>query len=446
MSVKVRFAPSPTGNLHAGNVRTALINYLLAHREGGSFFLRMDDTDAERSKEEYERGIVEDLRWLGLDWNGDVIRQRDRFDLYESAKKQLVENGHLYPCYETPEELEIRRKMQAGRGLPPVYDRAALTLTDAQKHQYAQEGRQPHWRFRLGEDDIVFDDLIRGEVRFTPGHISDPVLIRADGVPLYTLSSVVDDGEMAISHILRGEDHVTNTAVQVQIFQALGYRPPRFGHNALLKMKDGKLSKRTGGGDIRSLRDAGIEPMAINSYLAKIGTSDAIEVYDNMQALIESFDLGKFGRAMANYDVDELIRLNDRLLSQLPFEQVRTRLEAMGIEQPEEHFWLSVRDNIATLPEVRDWWEILHRPLTPQIENADFTRQAATLLPEGAWTEESFKHWTDAVKEATGQKGKALFMPLRKALTGREDGPELKHIFALIDREKVVKRLNGDTA
>ncbi len=448
MTVKVRFAPSPTGYLHVGNVRTALINYLLARKQDGEFFLRMDDTDTQRSKDEYERGIMEDMRWLGLEWDSEIIRQRDRFALYEAAKDKLVAAGRLYPCYETPEELEIKRKMLAGRGLPPVYDRAALKLTDEQRMQYEQEGRKPHWRFLLGGEDIIFNDLIRGEVRFTPGHISDPVLIRADGVPLYTLSSVVDDGEMGITHIMRGEDHVTNTAVQLQIFTALGYEIPQFGHNALLKMKEGKLSKRSGdGGDIRSLREAGLEAMTINSYLAKIGTSDAIEAFSHMEELIESFDLSKFGRAMATYDEQELERLNEKLLHLLPYRDVKPRLEEYGLGQIDEKFWESVKNNLHTLTEIGHWWEIVNGDISPPIseEDREFLRKAGELLPASPWSEQSWSEWISSVKKQTGRSGKGLFMPIRLTITGREDGPELKKVFLLLGEDRVKARLLGVT-
>ncbi len=434
----VRFAPSPTGYLHVGNVRTALINWLFAKAHGGRFLLRIDDTDATRSRPEYEAGIFEDMAWLGLAHDA-TEKQSDYFADYETAKQKLIADGRLYPCYESPEELEIKRKMLISRGLPPVYDRSALKLTDAEIAAYEAEGRRPHWRFKLNHEPIVWDDLIRGAVQFEGKNLADPVLIREDGVPLFTLSTSVDDGAMGITHILRGEDHVSNTAIQVQIMEALGYAAPIFGHTALLTMKDGKLSKREGGGDIRSLREEGVFPMAIASYLAKIGTSDPIALFDDMQALIEGFDTTKFGRSAAHYDPEELARLNEKLIHTLSFDEVKA---LVGVPLDAD-FWEQIKANISALPQVADWWALLRAPLKPIIEDAEFTNQAAELLPEGELSEESWKPFVDAVKEATGRKGKQLFMPLRLALTARTDGPELPKLFALLGREKAKARLLG---
>jgi glutamyl-tRNA synthetase len=463
MTPFVRFAPSPTGYLHVGNVRTALVNWLYARKARGRFLLRLDDTDTERSKSEYAASIEEDLSWLGITWD-DFKKQSDRMEAYEAARNKLTASGRLYPCYETGEELEIRRKLQAGRGLPPIYDRAALKLTDEQKAKYVAEDRKPHWRFMLEAKPIVWHDLIRGEVKFEGVHASDPVLIRADGVPLYTLASVVDDGEMGITHIIRGEDHVSNTAVQVQIFEALGFTPPAFGHLALLKTKEGELSKRVGGNDIRSLRDAGFEPMAINSLLAKMGTSDAIEPFANMDALVAAFDISKFGRATANYDAHDLERLNEKLLSHLPFTAVKDRLRAVGLKHEDEPFWNAVRGNIRTLREAEVWWNIVctdsvHKCHSraggnlgqdPRLrggdkegirEYQDFLVEALRLLPPEPWDETSWGAWTKALSEKTGRKGRELFMPLRLALTGLEHGPEMKLLLPLIGRDKVLRRL-----
>ncbi len=437
MTISVRFAPSPTGYLHVGNVRTALVNFLFTRKAGGRFLLRIDDTDTGRSRPEYVHALEEDMRWLGLIWD-DYKKQSDRFDAYEMARQKLMAAGRLYPCYETPEELEMRRKMQAGRGLPPIYDRAALQLSQIQKEKYAKEGRKPHYRFLLEDKPIVWYDLIRGEVRFEGAHVSDPVLVREDGVPLYTLASVVDDTEMGITHIIRGEDHVSNTAVQMQIFTALGAVAPQFGHLALLKSSEGELSKRVGGNDIRSLRDAGIEPMAINNLLAKLGTSDPVEAFPDMQSLIEAFDIKKFGRATANYDVHELERLNGKLLHKLPFTAVKERLPFA-----DEHFWLSVRANIKTLAEVKTWSDIVHGE-TGKYGNAEHTEylaKALSLLPSGNWDETSWGIWTQSVSADTGRKGKELFLPLRLALTGLEHGPEMKFLLPLIGREKTLQRL-----
>lgn len=456
--MKVRFAPSPTGLLHIGNIRTALVNWLYARQRGGTFLLRLDDTDAERSRREYEEAIREDMHWLGLSWD-ETARQSDRFDRYTLAKERLISEGRLYPCYETREELEFKRKLQLGRGQPPIYDRAALKLSDSEKRAFEKEGRLPHWRFLLNDAAIQWQDEVRGNVSFQARDLADPILIREDGVPTYTLSSVVDDGELGITHILRGEDHVSNTAVQVQVFEALGFSVPRFAHLALIKTKAGELSKREGGGDIRSLREAGYEPLAILSLLARIGTSDAIEARTSLDALVTGFDITKFGRAPAIYDRDELARLNHKLVSQLPYTAVRERIaqcvqidasvsEQQGIScaTPGEAFWLSVRGNLTFLSEINDWWQMCEGEVTPIVEDADFLLEAASLLPPEPWDDTTWKTWTEAVKTATGRKGKALFMPLRKALTGRDNGPELRALLPLIGREKALKRLQGGSA
>lgn len=443
--VFVRFAPSPTGWLHVGNMRTALVNWLFAKQHGGRFLLRVDDTDLVRSKPEYEAGLKEDLAWMGLNWD-ETVRQSERFERYDRAKQQLIEAGRLYACYETAEEIDIKRKMQISRGAPPVYDRAALSLTRAQMDAYVAEGRKPHYRFKMEAAPITWTDLIRADVRFDGGLISDPVLFREDGVALFTLSTSVDDGEMGITHIMRGEDHVSNTAVQVQIMQALGHKIPTFGHMALLKMKEGKISKREGGGDIRSLRAAGIFPMVLASYLAKIGTSDAIELYASMAALTAGFGIEKMGRAMANYDEAEVARLNQKLLHSLSFAEVKSQLDTMGMAQISETFWEQVKPNLQALSDVGAWWEVTQQALSPVITDADYTKVAAELLPEGQWHSASWQEFIEALKAATGRKGKDLFMPLRLALTGREDGPELPVVVSLIGRARAAKRLMGQAA
>ncbi|MBY0406747.1 MAG: glutamate--tRNA ligase, partial [Rickettsiales bacterium] len=354
MSIKVRFAPSPTGFLHVGNIRTALVNWLFVRKQGGHFVLRIDDTDMERSESRFTDAIREDMLWLGLSWDSEV-HQSQRMERYTIATENLRTQGRLYACYETAEELDVMRKMQASRGLPPIYNRAALKLSDEQKAAYEAQGRKPHYRFLLTEDAVSWDDLIRGKTQFRPMHMSDPVLIREDGVPVYTLASVVDDGEMGISHVIRGEDHVSNTAVQIQLWQALDFPVPQFAHMALLKTKEGELSKRIGGNDIRALREAGILPMAINSLLARIGTSAPVEAFSDVQSLVESFDFSIFGRAPANYDAADLAKLNEKILHKLDYAAVKD-----AIPFADEDFWLSVRANITALSEVKTWWDILH--------------------------------------------------------------------------------------
>jgi len=438
MTVKVRFAPSPTGYLHVGNVRTALVNYLFAKANNGKFILRLDDTDTVRSRPEYAGAIENDMQWLGLHWD-DFKKQSDRFADYEAAKQKLMASGRLYPCYETPNELDMQRKMQSGRGLPPIYDRGALKLNEEQKQKYEAEGRKPHYRFLLEAKPIIWQDLIRGEAKFYGTNLSDPVLIREDGVPLYTLASVVDDVDMSITHIIRGEDHVSNTAVQIQIFEALGATPPAFGHLALLKTKDGELSKRVGGNDIRGLRDAGMEAMAINSLLAKIGSSDAVEPFATMEALIASFSICRFGRAPANYDTAELERLNEKLIHQMNFADVK---EQLGFGN--EAFWLAIRANIKTLKEAKKWWDIAQGDFTPPpAQDAAYLETALQLLPAAPWNENSWGEWTKALAAKTGLKGKELFMPLRLALTGEAHGPEMKVFLLLMNPDTVKKRLSA---
>ncbi len=431
MKTITRFAPSPTGLLHVGNVRTALINYLYARKTGGEFMLRIDDTDLERSKAEFVDGIKEDLTWLGLKWDS-TFKQSERVAKYEAAKQKLLASGRLYPCYETGEELDTKRKFQMKRGAPPIYDRASLKLTEEEKKKYETEGRRPHYRFRLEAEDITWNDLIRGPQKFNGAYLSDPILFREDGSLIYMLCSVVDDGDYASTHIVRGEDHVTNTAIQIQIATALGYKIPQFAHMALLKGKDKEMSKREGGFDIRALREEGIEPLAILSLLAKIGTSDAVKI-KTMDELIAEFEFSKFGRAAAIYNPDDLRRLTQKEIGHMEFAEVKDRVKV------DENFWNAVRANLKTVEEAEEWRHICSDDLKPVIDDAGFLKQAAELLPDNL----DFNEWMTRVKETTGRKGKELFMPIRKALTARENGPELKVILPLIGRDRVLKRLAG---
>jgi len=445
MSVTVRFAPSPTGRLHAGNIRTALLNYLFARARGGRFILRLDDTDQERSTEEFARGIREDLAWLGLS-SALEVRQSERFALYARAIEHLKRKGRLYPAYETPEELELKRKRQLARGRPPVYDRAALKLTPEQRATFEAEGRKPHWRFLLEQRDVVWDDLVRGRQHVDAASLSDPVLVRADGTYLYTLPSVADDIELGITHVIRGEDHVANTAPQIQLFEALDAMPPAFGHHSLLVGADGQaLSKRDRSLAIEGLRAEGIEALAVASYVAAIGTSDAIAPHARFDELVSGFDLAKLSRAPARFDPNELHLLNARLLHALPFSAIADRLHAMGVDGGDA-FWEAVRGNLAVLADAKFWWQVVNGPLQPVIADGELCRRAAELLPPEPWGDDAWAAWSAAVKEVTGAKGKALFAPLRLALTGREDGPELRHLLPLIGRERALARLEGKKA
>lgn len=448
MTVAVRFAPSPTGRLHVGNLRLALVNWLFARRCGGDFLLRMDDTDAERSTEEFAKGIEADLAWMGLTWDR-FARQSDRLARYEEVADQLRAAGRLYPCYETPEELSLKRASLVSQGRPPIYDRAALRLTDADKARLESQGRKPHWRFKLEHEPVEWTDGVRGAQRFHGRDLTDPVLIREDGYPLYTLSSVVDDADLGITDVIRGEDHVTNTAVQTQIFVAIGAAVPRFAHLPLLTDAAGQgLSKRLGSLSIGSLRDdEGVEALALASLLAKLGTSDPIEARASLDELVAEFDISKVSRATARFDPEDLYRLNAKTLHVLPFDAVRGRLEALGMTGVEEEaFWLTVRSNLTKLEDAREWWQVTHAPVAPVIEDADMLAAAAGLLPAEPWDETTWGAWTALVKDATGRKGKALFHPLRLALTARDKGPELKNLLPLIGRDRALARLAGRTA
>ena len=445
MTTTVRFAPSPTGLLHVGNARTALLNFLFVRKEGGKFLLRIDDTDAERSKPEYEAGIVEDLKWLGIA-HDLFARQSERADAHRVAAEKLKTSGRLYPCYETALELDRRRQRQIAAGRPPVYDRAALNLSDEDRAKLEAQGRKPHWRFKLSQSKVKWRDLIRGEVEIDTAHLSDPVLIREDGRFLYTLPSVVDDVDFSISHIMRGEDHVTNTAVQIEIFDALGAAVPAFAHHPLLIGAGGEaLSKRLGSLSLKLLREDGIEPLAADSYLAKTGTSDAIAPHASLDELVADFAIEKIGRAPAHFDVAELSNLNAKLLHALPFEVVAARLASAGVDGGAP-FWEAVKPNLARFSDVGVLWTLVKGPVAPVIEDAAFIAKAAGLLPPEPWDETTWNAWTKAVSAAAGVKGRDLYHPLRLALTGREHGPELKKLLPLIGRARALARLNGETA
>jgi glutamyl-tRNA synthetase len=443
MPVNVRFAPSPTGLLHVGNARTAIVNALFAKKAGGRFILRIDDTDAARSKKEYEDAIIRDLSWLGLAHHA-IAHQSARIAQYRAAFERLKASGHVYPAYETELELDRKRSLAAARHLPPIYDRASLDPANRAKME--TEGRTPHWRFKLSRTKVGWTDLIRGPVEIDTATQSDPVLLRADGTFLYTFPSVVDDAEMAITHVIRGEDHVTNTAAQIEIFRALGATPPQFAHHPLLVGSGGEaLSKRLGSLSLQSLRDDGLEPLAIASYLAKIGTSDPAEPRLSLDALAADFDFAKIGRAPAHFDSAELLALNARLLHQLPFEAVTARLSAMGVDAGPA-LWDAIRPNLTTLADAGALALLVTGPITPVIEDAALAAAAAALLPPEPWDEGTWPAWTKAISTRTGARGRALYHPLRLALTGRGDGPELKKLLPLIGRGRALARLEGRTA
>ena len=437
MTIVTRFAPSPTGTLHVGNVRTALHNWLWAKKQGGRFLLRIDDTDGERSKEAFVDAIRKDLRWLGLDWDGEA-RQSARFDLYERRFEELKAAGRVYACYETPEELDLRRKVLLGRGLPPVYERPAADAP-------VPEGRTPHWRFKLDHDSpIQWADLIRGPQHFDPKLLSDPVIRRADGSWLYMLPSAIDDIDMGITHVVRGEDHVTNTATQIQMFSALGTVPPHFAHEALLTGTEGKLSKRLGSLGMDAFQERGIEPLAILALLARLGTSAPVEPVTDIAPLIATIDFAHFGRAPARFDEEELAQLNAKILHQTEFAAVADRLPD-GVD---EAAWCAIRPNIDTLADVGPWWAVVTGDIAATIASEDkpYLAQAANAAAALNWSEDPWHGLTDALKTSTDRKGKALFLPLRQALTGVDHGPDMKALLPLIGRDRAIARLLAASA
>ncbi|WP_380872964.1 glutamate--tRNA ligase [Sphingomonas sp. DBB INV C78] len=440
--ITTRFAPSPTGRLHVGNIRAALHNWLFARQQGGRFLLRLDDTDAERSSEAFVEAIRADLAWLGLVPDGEE-RQSHRFPLYEAAFDRLRAAGRVYPAYETQQELDLKRKILAGRGLPPVYDRAALALSDVDHAAFGAEGRTPHWRFKLDHGSAIeWDDLIRGHQRFDPKLLSDPVVRRADGSWLYMLPSVIDDIEMAVTHVVRGEDHVTNTGLQLQMFAALGAEPPAFAHEALLTGSEGKLSKRLGALGCDAFREMGIEPLTLLALLARIGTSDPVEPVAEAAELLHAFDFSRFGRAPARFDLDELTALNSRVIHRLHFQDVADRLP----EGMDATAWHAIRPNLATVAEATDWWHVVEGPLsTPALPDEDraFLGEAVRVAEGIDWSADPWPALTTLLKDISGRKGKALFLPLRLALTGRDHGPDMAALLPLIGRDRALERLKA---
>ena len=430
---KVRFAPSPTGHLHVGNMRTALVNYLFAKKYGGDFMLRIDDTDDVRSTKEFEDSIRTDLKWMGLNWDSED-RQSEHLDRYHGAVETLLESGRAYACFESTEELALKRKSQLAAGKPPVYDRTALNLSSDEIESRIAEGEQPHYRFLLNHERVTWQDLVRGAQSIAMSSLSDPVILRADGRFIYTLASVVDDGTHNITHILRGEDHTTNSAAQIQLFEALGYQVPEMGHFALLVGADGEgLSKRLGSLSIGAMRDEGIEAMTIASLLARLGTSDPIEPRSKMADLIAGFEVSRFGRATPRFDPEQLRGLNAKVLAEMDFADV-------GVDK---NLWEAVRGNINTRKEAEEWAQILGADGKIQAEAVKFRKVALATLPEGEINAEFWGKWTKAIMEKTGLKGKAVFAPLREALTGRQKGPEMAKLLPLLGRERIMARLKG---
>jgi len=436
-TVTTRFAPSPTGYIHVGNLRTALMNYMIARQAGGTFILRLDDTDQERSKQEYADGIMADLDWLGLHWDR-VEKQSLRLERYRAAADDLRAAGRFYECFETPVELDLKRKKQLNMGHPPVYDRTSLKLAEADRARQRGEGRAGYWRFRLDLERIEWADGILGPISIDAASVSDPVLIRADGQVLYTFASSVDDIDMGVTHIVRGADHVTNTATQIQIMQALGGTPPRFAHHSLLTGPQGEaLSKRLGTLSLRDLRARGVEPMALLSLMARLGSSQPVELAGSLDELVAGFEIGAFGAAPTRFDAEDLFPLTRAHVQSLPYDAVAARIAALGVPAAlAEQFWRVARDNITVLADLEGWWQLFRDGAAPLIdpEDAEFVAQALALLPARPWDHDTWGTWTAAVKAATGRKGRGLFMPLRKALTGQAHGPEMADVMPLLQK------------
>ncbi len=430
-----RFAPSPTGYIHVGNLRTALFNYMIAAKNGGTFILRIDDTDPVRSEEKYVDAIKQDLEWLGLTWD-KMERQSSRMDRYADTADKLREMGRFYEAFETPTELDLKRKKQLNMGKPPVYDRSALALSDAEKDALREERGNGVWRYKLDQERIEWTDGILGDISIDAASVSDPVLIRGDGQVLYTLASIVDDTDMGVTHVVRGSDHVTNTATQIQMIKAIGGTVPDFAHHSLLTGLQGEsLSKRLGTLALRDLREAGVQPMALLSLLARLGSSQPVELRSSLQELIEGFDIAHFGSAPTKFDAEDLYPLTARHNHTLPLSAVADRIASLGVPNDQaERFWDVAQENITVLSDLSEWADLAQNGADPLIDagDEDFIAQAMTLLPDGPYSDATWGEWTSAVKEATGRKGKGLFMPLRKAVTGRERGPDMASLMPLL--------------
>ena len=439
---KVRFAPSPTGYLHIGNFRTALINFLFAKNKNGHFMLRIDDTDDERSLKKYEDAIKEDLSWVGINWDS-LEKQSSRLSYYDQALQKLLDKKRAYPCFETAEELSLKRKKQLSSGKPPIYDRSALNLSDSDIADLKAKGRSPHYRFLLDHKDVNWNDLVKGASQYNMSNLSDPVIIREDGRVIYTLASVVDDIDFEVTDILRGEDHMTNSAAQIQLFEALESSPPNLGHLSLLTDISGAgLSKRLGSISLRDLKDEGFQPMAISSLLSKVGSSDAIEIFRDINQIISDFDISKFGKSKPKFDKNELRGLNSKLFKMLDFSDISNQLKKFNFKISSD-FWELVKGNIENLEELELWWNIIYGNIEPKYNDENFLNTALETLPEGNFDKNTWTNWTSILMEETGRKGKELYNPLRMCLTGQNKGPEMATLVFLMGKEKVLERLTN---
>ena len=439
---KVRFAPSPTGYLHIGNFRTALINFLFAKNKNGHFMLRIDDTDDERSLKKYEDAIKEDLSWVGINWDS-LEKQSSRLSYYDQALQKLLDKKRAYPCFETAEELSLKRKKQLSSGKPPIYDRSALNLSDSDIADFKAKGRSPHYRFLLDHKDVNWNDLVKGASQYNMSNLSDPVIIREDGRVIYTLASVVDDIDFEVTDILRGEDHMTNSAAQIQLFEALESSPPNLGHLSLLTDISGAgLSKRLGSISLRDLKDEGFQPMAISSLLSKVGTSDAVEIFRDINQIISDFDISKFGKSKPKFDKNELRGLNSKFFKMLDFSDISNQLKNFNFKISSD-FWELVKGNIENLEELELWWNIIYGNIEPKYNDENFLNTALETLPEGNFDKNTWTNWTSILMKETGRKGKELYNPIRMCLTGRNKGPEMATLVFLMGKEKVLERLTN---
>ena len=440
MTVTTRFAPSPTGLLHLGNIRTALINWLFARTNNGKFILRIDDTDTERSKDEFVSKIKYDLEWLGIDYD-ETFNQSSRFEVYKERFEFLKDQGRIYPCYETPEELERKRKLQLAAGGKQVYDRSALKLTDQEKRDFENEGRKPHWRFLMNSERIKWNDILKGDIEIDLTSLSDPVLFREDGVPLYTFSSAVDDIDFNVTNVIRGDDHISNTAVQIELINAFDKNNLVFAHHALLKASSGdKLSKRDNVISIESFRESNIEPLAILSLLATIGTSNSIELKNSIDQIINEFRINTISTSPGRIETDLLNALNRKLIQSYDFDKVKDRLGKVD-QKIDEKFWTAIRGNLNTVEEIKQWADIVFDSMIIEPKDKEFISLAIDLMPDEPWDDDTWDKWTLAIKEKTNRKGKELFLPLREAFTGLSQGPEMKKLIQLIGRSKIIERV-----
>ena len=443
MTSKSRFAPSPTGLLHIGNARSAVINWAHIKNKGGEFILRIDDTDTERSKKEYENKIKKDLLWLGLSWS-KTFNQSQRKEIYDKKILFLKESNKIYPCFESLEELSLKRKTLLSSGKPPIYDRSALKLTTDQIEDLITKGQAPHWRFKLEDEIIEWQDLIKGKISFDTKNLSDPVLIREDGSLLYHLHSVVDDIEENITDIIRGEDHITNTAFHIQLFKSLNAHVPRFGHHPFLTDEEGKsFGKRLGSLSIQKMYEDGFESLTLLNYLLSIGTSKNLSKEKNIDLLVNNFNINSLASSSPKFSINVLKLLNKDMLQSYDFSDVKQKFIDLKIKDASEDFWIFIKNNINYFSESLDWISVINSNETYIDNSNDYLNIAAELLPEDPYDETTWDVWTDLIKNQTGKKGKELFMPIRFALTGRNKGPELKYLLPLLTKKHILKKLGN---